>query len=243
VDEAAKVVLPVAGIAPVPSQFDTIGVEAALRIRDALGEAAITIISMGPDGYRDVIKHCLAMGADEGILINDPGLCEADHWVTAQVLAAAIKTLPPVDIVICGRQAVDWDMGVVGSTIAEILDIPCVTIAKDVQYKDGKVQVERVLLDGFEMVEAPTPCLVTVSNELGEPRYPQLRQIMLAAKKEVRVLKAADLGLDTATLTNRVSLERLYVPKLEVQCELIEGDTAQEKAEKLALKLREAKLI
>ena len=243
VDEAAKKVLPVPGIAPVPSQFDTIGVEAALRIRDAVGDTPITIISLGPDGYRDVIKHCLAMGADEGILINDPALHEADHWATAQVLAAAIKTLEPFDLVICGRQAVDWDMGVVGSTIAEILDIPCVTIAKEVQYKEGKVQVERVLLDGFETVEAPTPCVVTVSNELGEPRYPQLRQIMLAARKEVKVLKAADLGLDPSQVGNRVTLEKLFVPATEVQCEFMDGDTAEEKAEKLALRLREAKLI
>ncbi|MFQ5880805.1 MAG: electron transfer flavoprotein subunit beta/FixA family protein [Dehalococcoidia bacterium] len=243
VDEAAKVVLPVPGIAPVPSQFDSIGVEAALRIRDAVGDTTITILSVGPDSYRDVIKHSLAMGADEGVLINDPSLQEADHWLTAQVLAAAITKLQPFDIVICGRQAVDWDMGVVGSTIAELLGIPCLTIAKDIQYKDGKLLVERVLLDGFETVESSTPCMVTVSNELGEPRYPQLRQIMAAARKEVKVWQASDLGLEAPQLANRVSLERLYVPQTEVQCEFIEGETAQEQAEKLALRLREAKLI
>ena len=84
VDETAKKVLPMSGIAPVPSQFDTIGVEAALRIRDASGDTTITIVSVGPDSYREVIKHCLAMGADEGILVNDPSLQEADHWVTAR---------------------------------------------------------------------------------------------------------------------------------------------------------------
>ncbi len=197
VDEAARKVIPAPGIAPVPSQFDSIGVEAALRIRDAVGDTTITILSMGPDSYRDTIKHCLAMGADEGILISDPAFYEADHWVTAEVLAAANKTLPPFDVIICGRQAVDWDMGVVGCTLAELLGIPCVTIAKNIEYKGSQVVVERVLVDGFEMVEAPTPCLVTVSNELGEPRYPQLRQIMLAARKEVKILKAADLGLDS----------------------------------------------
>ncbi|HKZ50743.1 MAG TPA: electron transfer flavoprotein subunit beta/FixA family protein [Dehalococcoidia bacterium] len=243
VDEGAKKVIPAPGIAPVPSQFDTIGVEAALRIRDTVGDTTITILSVGPEGYRDAIKHCLAMGADEGILVNDPALYEADHWVTAQVLAAAIKTLPPFDIVICGRQAVDWDMGVVGSTIADSLGIPCITIAKGVQYGEGKVVVERVLPDGFETMEAPTPCVVTVSNELGEPRYPQLRQIMLAARKEVKLLKAADLSLDAGVLKNRVVLERLYIPQIETQCEFIDGETPQEKGEKLALRLREAKLI
>ena len=134
-------------------------------------------------------------------------------------------------------------MGVVGSTIAEILGTPCPTIAKDVQYKDGKVIVERALLDGFETVEAPTPCVVTVSNELGEPRYPQLRQIMAAARKEIKVWQASNLGLEASQLTNRVSVERLYQPTSEVQCELIEGATPQEQAENLALRLREAKLI
>ena len=241
VDEAAKKVLPVPGIQPVPSQFDTIGVEAALRIKDKMPDAIITVLSLGPDSFRDTIKHCLAMGADEGVHINDPAVNDADHWVTAEVLAAAIQKLGPYDLVIAGRQAVDWDMGVVGSTIAEILGVPVMTIAKQIDFDGSKVTVERVLLDGFETVEAPTPAVVTVSNELGEPRYPQLRQIMLAAKKEVKNWTLADLGI--AAPAARVNLEALFVPDTSVQTEFIEGETAQEKAEKLAQRLSEAKLI
>jgi electron transfer flavoprotein beta subunit len=181
------------------------------------------------------------MGADEGVHINDPALAEADHWATAEVLAAAIQKLAPYDLVIAGRQAVDWDMGVVGATLGEILGAPVVTIAKDIQMDGGKVTVERVLMDGFETVEAPTPAVVTVSNELGEPRYPQLRQIMLAAKKEVKPWGLADLGISAPA--NRVNLEALFVPDTSVETEIIEGDTAQEKAQKLAQRLREAKLI
>jgi len=241
VDEAARKVLPIPGVQPVPSQFDTIGVEAALRVKDKVADTTITILTLGPDAFRDTVKHCLAMGADEGVHINDPSLNEADHWATAEILAAAIKQLEPVDLIICGRQAVDWDMGVVGSTLAEILGLPAVTLAKDVQMEGGKVTVERVLLDGFETAEAPTPCVVTVSNELGEPRYPQLRQIMMAAKKEVKVLTAADLGIDGAK--NRVTLEALFVPETSVETEFIEADSAKEAGEKLAVRLREAKLI
>jgi len=241
VDEAAKKVLPIPGIQPVPSQFDTIGVEAALRIKDKIADATITIVSAGPDPFRDTIKHCLAMGADEGVHINDPAVAGADHWATAEVLAAAIQKLAPYDLIITGRQAVDWDMGVVGSTLAEILGIPIVTLAKDIQYQDGKVTVERVLPDGFETVEAPTPAVVTVSNELGEPRYPQLRQIMMAAKKEVRALTLSDLGLDG--VKNRTNLEALFVPETKVETEFIDGETSQEKAERLAVRLREVKLI
>jgi len=241
VDEAAKKVLPVPGIQPVPSQFDTIGVEAALRIKDKLPDTIITIVSVGPDSSRDTIKHCLAMGADEGVHINDPALANADHWATADVLTAAIQKLAPYDLIIAGRQAVDWDMGVVGSTIAEALGIPVVTIAKGVDYDSGKVTAERVLLDGFETVEAPAPCVVTVSNELGEPRYPQLRQIMMAARKEVKTWTLSDLGIPAPP--NRVNLEALFVPETKVETEFIDGDSPKEKAEKLALRLREAKLI
>src|SRR5437667_2994424 len=210
VDEAARKVLPVPGIQPVPSQFDTIGVEAALRIKDQVPDTIITIVSLGPDSFRDTIKHCLAMGADEGVHINDPAVNNADHWAIADSLAAAIQKLAPYDLIIAGRQAVDWDMGVVGSTIAEALGIPVVTIAQQIDYDGNKVSVERVLLDGFETVEAPTPCVVTASNELGEPRYPQLRQIMLAAKKEVKPWTLADLGISAPA--NRVNLEALFVP-------------------------------
>ncbi|MEO6197649.1 MAG: electron transfer flavoprotein subunit beta/FixA family protein [Dehalococcoidia bacterium] len=241
VDEAAKKVIPAPGIESTPSQFDTIGVEAALRIKDKIPDTIITIVSVGPDSSRDSIKKSLAMGADEGVHINDPALAEADHWATAEVLAAAIQKLAPYDLVIAGRQAVDWDMGVVGATLGEILGAPVVTIAKDIQMDGGKVTVERVLMDGFETVEAPTPAVVTVSNELGEPRYPQLRQIMLAAKKEVKLWGLADLGISAPA--NRVTLEALFVPDTSVETEIIEGDTAQEKAQKLAQRLREAKLI
>jgi electron transfer flavoprotein beta subunit len=241
VDESAKKVIPAPGIQPTRSQFDTIGVEAALRIKDKLPDTTITVMSLGPDSFRDSIKHCLAMGADEGVHVNDPAINDGDHWQTAEVLAAAIKKLGAFDLIIAGRQAVDWDMGVVGSTIAEILGVPVVTIAKDVQMDGGKVTVERVLLDGFETVEASTPAVVTVSNELGEPRYPQLRQIMQAAKKEVKPWTLADIGISAPA--PRVTLEALFIPDTSVATEVIEGDTAQEKAQKLAQRLHEAKLI
>lgn len=241
VDEGAKRIVPAPGVQPVPSQFDTIGVEAALRIKDKVADTTITILSLGPDSFRDTIKHSLAMGADEGVHINDSSVNDADHWATAEVLAAAIQKLAPFDIIVAGRQAVDWDMGVVGSTIAEILGVPVVTLAKDVQLDGGKVTVERVLLDGFETVEAPAPCVVTISNELGEPRYPQLRQIMMAARKEVKAWGLNDLGIPAPK--NRVTLEALFVPETSVETEFIDGETAQEKAAALAQKLREAKLI
>lgn len=246
VDEAAKKVIPAQGIPLVISQFDAIAVEAALRIRDAKGEGKITVISMGPEGARDVIKHGLAMGADEGVLLSDKAFEDADSYTTALVLSSAIKKLGGADLVLCGRQATDWDMGQVGPFIAEMMGVPCVTIAKDVKAVDSKLHVERVLLDGTETVEVGLPCVVTVSNELGEPRYPQLRQIMAAARKQVTVWTAADLGLDPSQVGvqgARLNLERLYIPQIESTCEFIEGETPEEIAAALARRLREEKLI
>ncbi|MCH7718823.1 MAG: electron transfer flavoprotein subunit beta, partial [Chloroflexi bacterium] len=111
VDEATKQVVPPPGVAAVPSQFDSIGVEAAMRIKDQAPDTKVTIMSMGPEGARDVIKHSLAMGADEGVLLTDPLLENLDWYQVALVLSTATKKLGDVEMVICGRQAVDWDMG------------------------------------------------------------------------------------------------------------------------------------
>jgi electron transfer flavoprotein beta subunit len=246
VDEAAKKVVPPPGVAAVPSQFDTIGVEAAMRVKDQQPDTKVTILTMGPDGARDAIKHSLAMGADDGVLLADPLFEDLDWYQIALALSTAIKKLEDVNLVICGRQAVDWDMGVTGSGIAELLDWTALTIGKDVQVKDSTLVVERVLMDGFETTEAPLPAVATVSNELGEPRYPKLQQIMQAARKQVTVWSAADLGLDAAQLgpdARKLSLERLYIPVTDTQCEFREGDTPEDKAQGLAKKLAEAKLI
>jgi electron transfer flavoprotein beta subunit len=243
VDEVAKRVIPPQGIAPVINPFDSQAVEAALRIRDATGGGKITVLSMGPASARDAVKHGLAMGADEGILIDDPALADADSFVSARVLAAAIRKIGAFDVVLCGRQAADWDMGVVGPGLGELLGVPAVTITKSIQATDGHLRVERVLMDGFETVDVPTPCVVTISNELGDPRYPQLRQIMLAARKQVAVWTAADLGLTAEDMRSPLKLERLYVPVKESHVEIIEGDTVEEQAENLARRLREVKLI
>jgi len=245
VDEAANKVVPPPGVAPVPSQFDSIGVEASMRIKDAHPDTKVTIMSLGPEGARDVIKHSLAMGADEGLLLSDALFGDLDWYQVALVLSTAVQKLGDVDLVVCGRQAVDWDMGVTGSGVAELLGWPALTIGKDVQVRDGAVVVERVLMDGFETVEAALPAVATVSNELGEPRYPKLQQIMQAARKQLTIWSAADLGLagQLGPEARKLSLERLYIPMSDTQVEIIEGDTPEEKAQNLARRLREAKLI
>jgi electron transfer flavoprotein beta subunit len=243
VDEAAKKVVPPQGVAPVTSQFDAIAAEAAMKIKDADASTKVTIMSMGATTARDVIKQGLAMGADEGVLLTDDAFSGLDSHGTAVVLSSAIKKLGDVDLVLTGRQAVDWDLGVTGTIIAGLLDAPVLTFAKSVKVAGGNVTVERVLPDAYETVEAPLPAVVTVSNELGEPRYPKLPQIMAAGKKQVTIWGAGDLGVDAAALAPRITLESLSVPVVDTKVEIMPGDTPEEQAEALARRLKDAKLI
>ena len=246
VDEAKNEVIPAQGIPPVLSQFDGMAAEAALRIIEAAGDGKITVISLGQESAQAAIKQVLAMGADEGILLEDEVLQGGDSYTTARTLAAAIEHLGDVDAVLCGRQAADWDMGQVGLGIAELLGWPSAIIGKDVKVDDGNMVVERVVADGFETVSMPLPAVVTISNEIGDPRYPKLQQIMQAARKTVTRLSADELGLEASTVGDagaRLKLERLFIPVVEGEVEIMEGDTPQEQAQALAAALREAKIL
>jgi len=245
VDAAANKVVPPAGVPPVISPFDENAVEAALKIKDAKG-GKITVLSLGTNLLRDVVKKPLSMGADELILLEDPAFVEGDSWSTAYALAMAIKKIGTYDLIFCGRQAADWDMGQVGSGIAEILGLPSVTLARKIEALDGKAKVERVIPDGFEVMEVPLPALISVSNELGAARYPTIKGIMAAKKKEPIIWKPADIGIEPSKLGasgRRSKLVKLFQPVRGGKCEVLAADTPEEAAVKLALKLREAKIL
>ncbi len=240
--ENRRVVTP-ANIPPVVNGFDENAVEAALQIKDSQ-ESIVAVISMGKAFAMDVMKKPLSMGADELVLVDDETFENpVDSYGTAQVLAAAVKKHGEFDLIICGRQASDWDNAQVPLGVAEILGTACITIGRKVEVGDGQVSVERIVPDGYEVVEADLPALVTVSNELGQPRYPTLRGILAATRKKPTVWSAQDLGMDAGQITPRLDLVDLFVPVSEMECEMIEGDTEEEAGRNLALKLREAKLI
>lgn len=245
VDPTTNKVIPPQGVPPVISPFDEQAVEAALRIKDKQG-GKITVISLGNKLVRDVVKKPLSMGADELILLEDEAFEEGDSWSTAYALSMAIKKIGTYDMVFCGRQAADWDAGQVGSGIAELLGIPSVTVAKKVEVINGKARVERVVADGYEVIEIMLPALITVSNELGEPRYATLKGIMAAAKKQPIIWKPADIGVDLSQIGaagRHTKLLKLFQPVREGRCEIVEGETPAEAGVSLALKLREAKVI
>ena len=245
VDTATNKVVPPPGVSPVISPFDEQAVEAALRIKDAQG-GKITVLSLGTNLLRDVVKKPLSMGADELILLEDDAFVDGDSWSTAYALAMAIKKINDYDIIFCGRQAADWDGGQVGSGIAEILGLPGVTVAKKIDITDGKARVERVIADGYEVIEVSLPALITVSNEVGEPRYPTIKGIMAAKKQEPIIWKPADIGVELSQIGaagKHTKLLKLFQPVHEDKCEIIEGETLEEAGINLALKLREAKVL
>jgi electron transfer flavoprotein beta subunit len=246
VDEQAKKVIPAAGLQLVMSPFDEQAVEAALRIREGLGQAKITALSVGPESARNALKHALAMGADEAVLVSDVMLEGAGSEGTALVLSRAIRHIGAVDLVLTGRQAADWDAGVVGCGVAELLGFPVITFARKLDVAGETIKVERVLSDGYEVLEARLPAVVTISNELGEARKPNLRETMRAARKPLIVKSAREIDLDSGDVervSGRRKRERLYVPVKSGRCEVIGGSDETQQAAELARRLREARLV
>ena len=245
IDASANKVVPPPGISPVLDPYAEYAVEAALKVKDAVG-GKVTAISLGPDQLRDIVKKSLSMGADELILLEDEVFAGGDSWSTAYALAMAIKKIGDFDLIFCGREASDWNAGQVGSGIAEILGLPSVTLARKIDITDGKARVERVTEDGHEVIEISLPALITVSNELGEPRYPTIRGIMAAKKKEPIIWKPADISVEPSQVGaagQRAELVKLFQPVREGKCEIIEGESPEETGANLALKLREAKIL
>jgi electron transfer flavoprotein beta subunit len=243
IDAASKRVTIPSSFPPVVNGFDEHAVEAALRIKDTQ-EAKVTVLAMGKTFSIDIMRKLLAMGADELVLMQDPAIDDTiDSRVTAQLLSAAIKKLGAFDLILCGRQASDWDNAQVPLILTEELGIPCITIAKKIDVSDGTVTAERVIPDGFEVVEAQLPALITVSNELGLPRYPTMRAIMAANRKRPAIWKLSDVGVDPATLLPGLRLVDLFVPAQGQECEFIAGGDEREIVHTLFQKLREARLI
>jgi electron transfer flavoprotein beta subunit len=243
IDSTRKRVVVPPSFPPVVNGFDEHAVEAALRLKDAQG-ARVTVVAVGQTFAIDIMRKLLAMGADDLVLVQDAAIDDTiDSGVTARLLGAAIRKLGAFDLILCGRQASDWDNAQVPLLLSEALGLPCITIAKRVDVQAGVVRVERVVPDGTEVVEAPLPALVTVSNELGLPRYPTMRAIMAANRKRPTTWKLADLGLDPDELQPRLQLVDLFVPVSEQRCEFIDGRDERQIARTLVERLRAARLI
>ena len=237
-----------AGVPPVIEVIDPYGeyaVEASLKIKDEKG-GKVTAISLGDKLLREVVKKPLSMGADELILLEDEAFAGGDSWSTAHALAMAVKKVGKYDIILCGREASDTNAGQVGLGIAELLGLPSVNLVKKIDIMDGKAKVERTTADGYEVIEISLPVVLTISNEIGEPRYPTIKGIMAAKRVEPIIWKPADIGGEPSQVGaagRRAEMHKLFQPARECKCEVIEGETLEEAAINLALKLREVKIL
>lgn len=216
--------------------YDDQAIEAALRIRDDGVDCTITAISVGAEEAAQVLKHCVAMGCDQTILINDAEAASADGFRTAALLAGAIRELGDVDLVLCGRQASDHDQGTVPAVLAERLDAAYVTVAMDVRLDGEELRVTRAVPAGEEIVMATLPTVVTVSNEIGIPRYPTSRG-MIAARRKPPTLREASEFVQGNTLT--VELAEIFIPEVQGNCQMIDGPDPAAQAAELMRRLEE----
>jgi electron transfer flavoprotein beta subunit len=243
IDDMARQVVTPPTFPPIINGFDEYAIEAALRLKDSQG-ANVTVLSLGAQFNVDIMRKSLAMGADRLILCQDPAFVNlADSLATAQILAAAIRKIGEYDLILCGRQASDWDNAQVPLLLAELLDLPCLTLVQKIETDETRVTVEQVVSDGYLVAEATLPALVTVTNELGEPRYPTLRNIMAANRKRPTIWKASDLEIDADLLTPQLEVLDIAFPTRNQACEFIEAEDDAAAGRQLALKLREAGLI
>ncbi|MBP9714208.1 MAG: electron transfer flavoprotein subunit beta/FixA family protein [Sterolibacterium sp.] len=230
----------VAAVPRLINGFDEQAMEAALRLRDAGLDCTITAVSIGGD-LKDLLKHCAALGADEIVSI-DPTGAEFDGQVIANILSAYIKSSGGADLILCGRQASDDDQGVVPILIGEKLGLPIAPLARDVALNGSTLKVTRATPDGDEIVEGALPAVVTVSNELGTPRFPSAKSKMAARKMSPTEISIASLGLAADELKSNVILTRQFVPEVQGNCEFLTGSPA-EVARQLLDKLRADRVL
>jgi len=236
-----KRAIPSPGTPPVISPYDENAIEAALRLKDAHG-ATVVGLSLGNRLARPVLNKPLAAGVDELVLIEDTAAADLDSFASASILAAAIRKIGGVDLVFTGRQAADWDAGIAGCAIAEELQMPCITVARKVDVQNGMVRAERLLSDGFETVETPLPCVITVDSDLGELRQVTVQALISAKKKPVNSWRLSDLKLESPP-SPRCELIELYIPERKRVCQIITGENAADAAVKLANRLLEESVL
>jgi electron transfer flavoprotein beta subunit len=231
----------------VMNPYDEYGVEEALLLKEKFG-GTVTIVCLGPERAVEAIRTGLAMGVDKAVHLDDPAFEGGDAFSTAKALAAAIKGME-YDLIFCGKQAIDDDLAQVGPALAEMLGIPQIVVVTKVEVsEDGKkAKVNRQIIGGEEIIEVPLPAVLTAQKGLNEPRYASLPGIMKAKKKEIKSVKIADLGLDPNAVGKagaKTQILKMYSPPQRESGKIIEGETAEETASKLAKLLREeAKVI
>jgi len=222
--------------------FDEYAVEGALLTKEANDGSTVTALCIGPESAKDALKHALAMGADEAVLVSDPALTEIDSVAAARVLAAAIHKIGDADMVIFGRQTLDNGSGLTTAQVARVLGLPLLGLAGQIKVQDGSVTIDRVIEEGRVTVSARMPVVLSVVQSIGEPRYPSFMGIRKASKANIPIWSLADLGIEApATVVTRTEL--MNPPVDETKVEIIEGETPEAIAEALVEKILAEKVL
>lgn len=218
------------GVESIINPFDTYAIEEGVRLREKFG-GKVTAISMGPPQAEASLREAISLGVDEAILISDKAFAGSDTWATSYTLAKAIEKIGKFDFIICGKQASDGDTAQVGPGISAHLDIPQVTYVKRIEEISGsKARVERMTEEGYQLIETPLPCLITVVKEINEPRLPSLKGKIKAKSAKVTVWKAADIDCHP----KRIGLEgsptkvvKIFTPPPREKGKILQGETHQ----------------
>ena len=225
-----------------PNVFCENAIETALQLRDR-GEGHITVLSYGTEETEDALRKALAMRVDEAVLVMREGASNPDPLSVAQVLAAAARKLGGFDLIMVGRESGDWGVGQTGGLLAEELGLPFVGLADQVETADGGLRIRRQTDAGFEIVEAAPPVVVSISNsDSNLPRIPKTRDVMKSYRKPLTTWGLADLEVDAGAIRSGTSfyeVVELFVPRQEVHCEFVSGDSLEEKVEDFARRVAE----
>lgn len=229
------------GVNLIMNPYDEFAVEEALKLKEKFG-GQVTVVSMGGDRVQETLRTALAMGCDQAVHINDPTLANPDEWVSAEILAKAVSQLP-YDIILTGRIAVDDGSSQVAVRMADALNIPSVSSILKLEVEDGKATATREIDGGTELIEVDLPAVFTAQKGLNIPRYPSMMGIMKAKKKEIRVLTLADLGLNAAHLSGKMTVLKFSLPTPRKGGVKISGEAAEAAKELARLLREEAKVI
>ena len=225
------------------NQFDVHAVEEALKLKEAVGEAEVVIVSVGPERALEAMRKALAMGADRAVLVSDDAVAGSDLVATSRVLAAALEREKP-DLVLFGQQANDSDGAVLWAAVADRLQRPLVSQVAELTRENGKVRGKRQTEYGYDVIEAPLPAVVAVSDAINEPRYPSLKGIMGAKKKPQETVSLSELGVDAGEAGEAGSRTEVYAlgdPPARGDTVKIEDDGTG--AEKILAFLQEKKAL
>jgi electron transfer flavoprotein beta subunit len=223
------------GVKSIINPFDMYAIEEAVRLKEKFSGKTI-VITMGPPQAEDALREALSLGIDEAVLITDRAFAGSDTWATSYTLAQAIRKIGTFDLILCGKQASDGDTAQVGPGISAHLDIPQVTYVKKIEeVKNNYMRLERMMEEGYEVIETPLPCLLTVVKEINEPRLPSLKGMLRAKSAKITVWTQKELNLDPQSIGlcgSPTQVIKIFTPPPRTGGQILKGDT-QEVVEKL----------